>query len=81
MTLREKLLAELRQQNEAIQAQIKELDKSIDADYFAMSTITDGLFAGMARSSCRNSIQVASLKKSRLQQQNTWVSEMLSKYH
>jgi hypothetical protein len=80
MTLREQLLSELRQQNEIAQQEIKDLESTISAEAFAMSTVTGGALAGAARSACQNRMQVASAKKDRVKQQNAWISEMLSKY-
>lgn len=80
MTLREQLLSELRQQNDVAQEEIKKLEADISAEAFAMSTVTGGALAGAARSACQNRMQAASAKKERVKQQNTWISEMLSKY-
>ena len=80
MTLKEQLLAELRQQNDAAQSEIKKLESDISAEAFAMSTVTGGAFAGAARSACQNRMQIARNKKTRIEQQNSWIREMLNKY-
>lgn len=81
MTLKEQLLSELRQQNEVAQEEIKKLEADISTEIFIMSTLTDGAFAGMARKACQNRKDIASFKKEQVQQDNAWVSEMLSKYN
>ncbi|MCI6958092.1 MAG: hypothetical protein SPI15_08655 [Candidatus Faecousia sp.] len=80
MTLREQLLSELQKQNEIAQAAIKEQEEIISAEAFARSTITGGPFSSTARSACDSRMQAASTQKNRLQQENAWISEMLSKY-
>ena len=80
MTLREQILFELRQQNDEVQKEIKKLEADISAEAFAMSTVTGGALAGAARNACQNRMQAASAKKNRVEQQNAWISEMLSKY-
>ena len=80
MTLREQLLSELQKQNEIAQAAIKEQEEIISAEACARSTITGGPFSSMARSACDSRMQAASTQKNRLQQENAWISEMLSKY-
>lgn len=81
MTLKEQLLSELRQQNDAAQEEIKKLEAVISTEAFAMSTVTGGALAGAARSACQNRMQAASAKKERVKRQNAWISEMLSKYN
>ncbi len=80
MTLREQLLSELRQQNEAAQKEIKELNSTISGESFAMSTLNGGALASVASSACKNRMQAASEKKAQIELQNDWISEMLSKY-
>ena len=80
MTLREQLLSELQKQNEIAQEAIKEQEEIISAEAFARSTITGGPFSSTARSACDSRMQAASTQKNRLQQENAWISEMLSKY-
>ena len=80
MTLKEQLLSELRQQNEMAQEEIKKLEEDINKEMFAMSTVTGGALAGAARSACENRMKAASAKKERVEQQNAWIREMLSKY-
>lgn len=80
MTLKEQLISELRQQNEVAQAEINKLNETISAEAFAMSTITGGPLSGTARNACQSRMQAASAKKDRLERENSWISEMLSKY-
>ncbi len=80
MTLREQLLSELRQQNEIAQAKIKKLNDDISGEVFLLSTLQEGLLAGVARNTCQKRMQAASAEKDQIKQQNSWVSEMLSKY-
>ena len=80
MTLREQILSELRMQNDAAQAEIKELQSDIDAEAFAMSTVTGGALAGAARSACQNRMQMAQSKMNLIKQDNAWISEMLKIY-
>ena len=80
MTLREQLLAELRQQNEIAQETIKRLKEQINSEAFARSTVNGGAFASAARDACDKRIQNATQAKNRIEQQNKWISEMLSLY-
>lgn len=80
MTLREQLLLELRTQNELVQKEIKELEEQISFEAFAITTLNSGALAGVARSACESRKNAAITKRDRIKQQNSWISEMLSKY-
>lgn len=80
MTLRDQLLSELRQQDDIAQAKIKKLEEDISGEAFLISTLQDGVFAGVARNACQKRMEAASAEKDRIKQQNSWISEMLSKY-
>lgn len=80
MTLREQLLSELREQNEIAQGKIKDLEESIRAESFAMSTVTGGALSGVARSAGQSRIQAAASEQGRIEAKNAWIREMLSKY-
>lgn len=80
MTLKEQLLSELRQQNEIDQEKIKKLEEDVRNVAYIKSTITGGLFATTARSSCERDMQAANAEKARVKQKNAWISEMLSNY-
>jgi len=81
MTLREQLLSELRMQNESAMKEIRELEEKIKTEAFMMSTVTGGALSGAARSACQNRMQEASNRKAAVTAQNSWISEMLAKYH
>ena len=80
MTLREQLLSELRRRNEIVQKKIKEIESQISSYTLFMSTITGGAFSGTAKRSCEYHKNELFEQKERVIQQNSWISEMLSKY-
>ena len=80
MTLKEKILSELREQDKIAKSEIEDLEATIRAEAFAMSTITGGALSGTARSACQSRMDAASSAKARVKAENAWVSEMLEKY-
>lgn len=79
-SLKNTLLKELREEIQKGDARIKQLDKEIDADTFAISTIDGGAFAKSAENSCRNRIAKANMEKNAILRSNAWRREMLAKY-
>ena len=79
-SLKEALIRELSEEIKKGDARIKQLDKEIDADTFAISTINGGAFAKSAENSCRNRIAKANMEKTAILKSNAWRREMLTKY-
>lgn len=80
MTLKEQLLWELHQQDEAAQKQIKELESTISGESFAQSALSGGFLAAMAESASDSRIQKASAQKDEIKRKNAWIREMLTRY-
>lgn len=77
MTLKEKVLSELKLQNEINQSEIKRLEEDISADLFI---INSGTVAGPNKSAWQNRMQISIAQKDRIKNDNAWICEMLSKY-
>ena len=73
-------MEELRIQDAEAQAEIKKCEEQINAEAFAMSTVSGGALAATARNACQTRMQAASARKSSIESGNAWVHEMLSKY-